>query len=549
MKSVRELLTDGRRAQRGSVLSGVLITTAFLAIIAGALMTELSTHFLISRALVNRVANEATVSSAMEMAIDQLQTTSLESGCPASSQVTENNRSAVASKSQCLQRRITITAGPTSWSSFNVDGTRVQIGGRDEYLVGDAAGVVYQYDFGKSTPNRLQLGGYVTGQPQAMLDPTSSANLLDLVPMHGPTRPATPACRSGECVAVLLELSGNAPQLLCYMATNGGAVTAQPAAGSRNFPNLVFFGDTTGTLWAFRPVDPAGAGEGKGCSAIGSTALAPGNESIVAGPVVIPCASCARPTDEIYVVTSLGPTSYLVHFTYAPSAGGLSYADRLPLPASDPKGIALSPSNSALAISFAAGQVAVAQIPASYSPWLSAIVNLQTAIGDAPYWCQGSCGDLIAVGGGNGLYLRDAALNPVGTYPTGGPAIGKTPGTDGAGNWFFAAHDGIDGYVYEVRQATMTLTKRYGPLGGQIGGSTVVGSCHSGATVCIYLGLQNNRPTIVPLDTRQAVFSACISTAPPACSGDNPRLWTRLEVGSAVSAQTVRVTGWSYYSP
>ena len=177
MKSVRELLTDGRRAQRGSVLSGVLITTAFLAIIAGALMTELSTHFLISRALVNRVANEATVSSAMEMAIDQLQTTSLESGCPASSQVTENNRSAVASKSQCLQRRI--TAGPASWSSFNVDGTRVQIGGRDEYLVGDTSGVVYQYDFGKSTPNRLELGGYVTGQPQAMLAYAEAKGWLD----------------------------------------------------------------------------------------------------------------------------------------------------------------------------------------------------------------------------------------------------------------------------------------------------------------------------------------------------------------------------------
>jgi hypothetical protein len=547
MKTLRALLRDRRRAQSGSVLSGVLITTAFLAIIAGALMTELSTHFLISRALVNRVANEATVSSAMEMAIDQLQTTSLESGCPTSSQVTENSRSAVASRVQCVQRRI--TAGPASWSSFNVDGTRVQIGGRDEYLVGDAAGVVYQYDFGKSTPKALSLGGYLTGQPQAMLDPSDPANLVNLVPMHRPTRQASPSCSGGECVAVIVEVPGSAPRLLCYMATNGATVTAQPAAGSRNFPDLVFFGDTTGMLWAYRPVDRNGSGEGNGCSAIGPTAMTPENQAIVAGPVVIACTGCARPTDEIYAVASRGASSYLVHFRYAPSVGGLSYVDRLPLPASDPKGMALPPSNSAVAISFAAGQVAVAQIPASYSPWLSAVVNLQTAIGDAPYWCQGSCGDLIAVGGGNGLYLRDAALNAVGTYPTGGPAIRKTPGTDGAGNWFFAANDGTDGYVYEVRQATMNLTKKYGPLGGQAGGSTVVGSCHSGATVCIYLGLQNNRPTIVPLDNRQAVFGACISTAPPACSRDNPRLWARVEVGSAVSAQSVRVTGWSYYSP
>ena len=82
MTAVQALLRDRHRAQRGSVLSGVLIMVAFLAIISGALVTELSTHFLISRTLVNRVSNEATVNSAMELALDQLQNTALANGCP-----------------------------------------------------------------------------------------------------------------------------------------------------------------------------------------------------------------------------------------------------------------------------------------------------------------------------------------------------------------------------------------------------------------------------------------------------------------------------------
>src|SRR5205807_10033254 len=97
----------------------------------------------------------------------------------------------------------------------------------------------------------------------------------------------------------------------------------------------------------------------------------------------------------------------------------------------------------------------------------------------------------------------------------------------------------------------MSLTAKYGDLGGPIGISTVVGACHSGKTVCIYLGLQNNQPSIVPLDTRLAVLNACVITSassPAPCSGADPRLSAGLEVCAAVSAQTVRVRGWSYYS-
>jgi hypothetical protein len=507
-------------------------------------MTELSTHFLISRALVNRVANEATMNSTMELAIDQLQTTPLESGCPSSSQSTENGRSAVATSVQCVQRRV--IAGPSTWSSFNVDGTRVQSLGRDEYLVGDTSGVVHEYDFGKFSPNwSFSLGGSVVAQPQMMVDLTGSADFIDLIPIHRPTRQAGGCGPAMECVAVLLDTPPLRPNFLCYMPANAGGVVGQPAVG-QNFPTLVFFGDTAGTLWAYRPVDPAGVGESD-CGVMGSPATTPGNQAIVAGPVVIRCAGCPHRTDEIYVVASGGASSYLVHFTYSSWAGGLNYVDRVPLPAPYAKGIAVAPGNSTLAISFWGGQVAVAQISSDYTMSVSPPASLPTAIAGAPYWCRCAGGDVIAVGGWDGgLYLLDASRNLIGSFQT-GSRIRTTPSTDNAGNWFVGADDG---YVYEVKQTTpSTLSARYGPLGGQIWSSPVAGSCHSGQTVCVYLGLQRNKPSIVPLDNRRAVFNACMSTSPPACSGDNPRLWARVEVGSAVSAQSVRVTGWSYYSP
>src|SRR5207245_10049118 len=73
MTAILALLKDRRRSQRGSVLSGVLIMTAFIAIISGALMTELSTNFLLSHTLLNRAANEATDSSAADLSLSQRQ--------------------------------------------------------------------------------------------------------------------------------------------------------------------------------------------------------------------------------------------------------------------------------------------------------------------------------------------------------------------------------------------------------------------------------------------------------------------------------------------
>src|SRR5712692_1665706 len=129
--------------------------TTFIGIIAGALMTELSSNFLLSRVLVNRVGSEATVNSAAEMALDQLQNTPLINGCPGvlpatplPTPVTLNGRTAAVSYVSCWPtvdvrspRFTSISAG----SSINIDGTHSVIPGtgQDLYVVGDSSGNIY----------------------------------------------------------------------------------------------------------------------------------------------------------------------------------------------------------------------------------------------------------------------------------------------------------------------------------------------------------------------------------------------------------------------
>jgi hypothetical protein len=52
------------------------------------------------------------------------------------------------------------------------------------------------------------------------------------------------------------------------------------------------------------------------------------------------------------------------------------------------------------------------------------------------------------------------------------------------------------------------------------------------------------------MDAHEAELTACITVAPPKCqTGANPRVWTRVEIGTLTSRQAVHVQGWSYYSP
>jgi hypothetical protein len=547
VNQLRLALSDRRRRQRGSVLSGVLIIVAFLSIIAGALMTELSTNFLISHALVTRIGSEATVNSAMELAVDSLQHTSLGSPCPAPVTVSLNGRTATVAYANCApSTRVGI--GPQLIASngpFTIDSTHVVLPNlMNELLIGDVNSNLYAYGFGQSSPSwTFPLEGILTGPPTAVADFSDSPpGIFDLVPVSDPDDGgSSPNCGThGFCVAVLAQSSTSAsPDLSCFMAANA-KITGRPAAGA-GYPGLAYFGDAGGTLFVYA----AGS-----CAQVTSASV---GQPIVSGPIVFKSNPSKHVTnDEIYAVASDGNSSRLLHFTYSPGGDeqALNLDSSLPLPAANAIGMAIEPGTlpSRLAITFAGGQVGLVQIQSDFNMSMVASANLQTAIGGSPYWCQCPGGDLVGVGGRNGLYLLDMGLNVSAAYPAGSTVIATAPAADSAGDWFFGADDGS---IYEVqRPATgpaMTLAEHFANLGARVGSSASVGPCPAG--ICVYVGLRNGNAYLLQLDSRDALMTACLVNAANSCSGANPRLWAHAYVGLAGSPQTVRIVGWSYYSP
>jgi hypothetical protein len=169
-------------------------------------------------------------------------------------------------------------------------------------------------------------------------------------------------------------------------------------------------------------------------------------------------------------------------------------------------------------------------------------------VADAPGWCQQCLGGagVIGVGGQGGLYLFDSGLNVYGSYSA--PSIHTTPAADAGGDWFIAGDDGnLDELQRPATQTAMVLAKSYPAATAAISSSPVMHTCAVG--LCIYFAAMDSSAYLVPLDARDAVITACLTASPPTCSGDNPRLWTNVEVGDAVSPQSVHVGGWSYYSP
>lgn len=539
------MLADRRRRQRGSVLSAVLIMVAFLAIISGALMTELSTNFLLSSDLVNRVNTEATVNSAMEVALSQLQATQLNAACPGSSSVPLNGQRAAVSVVSCFpvvdQRSLPAFRVIASSGPFTVDGSHVNVLGQEEYLVGDSAGNVLAYPFGLASPSwSISLGGSVTGPPLAMAD--GGSNISTLVPVSNPSNSqgVTPGCGpAAACVALLSEdIPPTSPrvQLFCFMP-GAGTIIAGPAAG-KAFPGLVYFGDTNGKLYAYS------AGENGSCSLNASQAVL-NNQAVIAGPVVMQNGS----RDEIYIVTARGGSSQLLHYTYR--TGSLSLSDEVGLPAPNAVGLAVegTAAPARLAITFSSGTVSIVQVDSSFDPTVTRTSSVGSSITNAPYWCtQCPGGNLVGVGGTNGvLYVLDTNLNLVASF-AGGSRISTTPAADAAGDWYIAADDG---HVYEVQRpasgTSMGLAATFGSAIAPITSSPLLGSCTAG--ICVYLASRDGNAYIIPIDARDAVLTACMSTSPPACSGQNPRLWTHVQLGVAGNAQTVHVQGWSYYSP
>jgi hypothetical protein len=422
--------------------------------------------------------------------------------------------------------------------------------GLDLYLVGDSGGRIYQYNFGSSSPNWWRdVGTRITGPPLAVQDAGDQLDIFTLVPVAGGGGSGCTA----NCIAFLHQdrnpyapTGFSAPNAACFVPTNA-SVTSRPAVGLA-FPQIYYFGDSGGFLYA------STANESASCSRQPPQPT-PGNAAIVAGPIVFQNGS----RDEVYVVVaSVGKTPpQVLRYTYQ-GGTSLTLSDTLKLtvPSSygNPVGAALEKSGvpARLAITFAGGAVAIALINGNFQPSLVTWAGLGTTISGAPFWCSCPGGPQIGIAGYAGvngtLNVLDPNLNPVASYTAAGSPIRTAPASDGVGEWFFGADDG---YVYELQQppgqSTMVLAARFGPVGGSVRSSVQVGGCSAG--ICIYLGATNGNAYLVPLDARDARLTACMTNAAPVCSGDNPRLWAQVEIGSAVSPQTLHIQGWSYYSP
>jgi hypothetical protein len=542
MKALRTLLADGKRSQRGSVLSAVLIMVAFLSIIAGALMTELSTNFLLSHALANRVSTEATVDSALATAIDQLQNAPRGVSCPSFPPEGPNGPTAIV-VGNCAAAVIPLTQSGVPISS---DGALLSPSqGRYDYVYSDSGGTIYHYSNGSLSSPPIALRGNLRGPLLSIVD--QSGEIADLVPMDRPSLRATPGCGSSndDCVALVDEGPAQGPAqspgaLRCYMPANG-EITARPAA-SPSFPNVVYFGDQAGYLWAY---DSTASGSCRFLAVVG-----PIGGPVIAGPLVFQNLQTSQ--DEIYLVVG-GSPSRLLQYSWSagsPTFGSGSDSDGMSLRANNAFGIALEPGAlpSRIAIAFAGGVIGEARIETNFSTTLPVSPvnprNMPTFSG-APYWSHLPSGqDQIGIGGSDGrLYVMDGNLNLVGSY-LGPSAINTSPSADQGGDWFFG---GADGQLYEVQPTMVPGAIYYYGSSAISSSSPLLGQCSTGS--CIYFPA-----FIVPLSDRDVQLSACIGSG-TTCSGVNPRLWAHVAVSSATnttsgaSPQTVHVQGWSYYSP
>jgi hypothetical protein len=573
---VRLLPGDGRARQRGSILSSLLIIVAFLSILVGALMTELTNSFLISRTLVARMQHEATLTSAVELGIGQLHSGVVPPVCARDARgpwfVTLNNSPAAVTET-CMAI-VPDLEGLLSPGAFNVDGLHDKVAGRDQYIVGDSSGRLRAYAFGQMVPAwSVAIGGPLTATPLSMLDEAGSAVLFVPEAMAGS------GC-GGHCVASFDD-DGSAPSFQCSMPASS-IVNTTPAAevsatGSRNFPDYVFFGasGTAGRLYVY---DAAATSR---CAQLTSAALGGG---AVGAPLVFPGTvtsdhNITTTRDEIFVLVSDGSNTSLEHWRYTETVDeassttfSLNQVDSLFLTNqigghaagySINSTLPVSGANLTLALAGVSGGMATVRISVgsgpSYTASLVASTMLPGGVSRPPYWCHCPGQDLIGVGSTNGvLYVLNTGLAVQWSYDgqaDGRPAINSTPQADSNGDWYFGANDG---YVYDVEipitGQQMFKAARFGP-GGAILSSPIVGGADDGCTpgACVYFASSSAGSYFARIGgTRIIDLRACISSASGATScAANPRLWARVEIGSAaiLGGRGVYVQGWSYYSP
>jgi hypothetical protein len=579
MRDLKLLLRDRRRRQRGSILSGILIIVAFLSILIGGLLTELTGSFTVSRALVTRVNTEATVTSVAELGIHGLQTASAPPVCThdARGPWSLNLNGQAAYSTQTCTAIVPEQTSPLGAGSFGVDGFHDTLAGRDRYLVTNNAGRLLSYPFGQTNPSWSVSVGSPTASLTTTRDPDGSVDILIPVAKSGP------GC-GGHCVVAFNEENGGAPSFSCDLPASGN-VSARPGAevtsgGSPNFPGYVFFGDSS-TLYVYD------ASAGGGCPQLDSADL---GGRVAGAPLVFPGRTSGNTvSDEIFVLVTSSAGTSLQHWRYSESnngegdrdgkgnkrSSGLTQVSSVDLSGGNAidYGITSTRPTSGTTLSLAIAMPArldVARIAVgsglSYTMSIGPTASLPAgAVATrAPYWCPSPCGfagqAMIGVGATVGtatgsLFLFNAGLtSAVYRYNVNAP-VNTTPMADANGDWYFGANDGS---VYDVEipmpnsptPSLLSLAATFGP-GGAIDSSPIVGACTGGP--CLYFGSNSAGSYFVRIGiTRVSELRACVSSAP--CvpgSAVKPQLWARVQVGpGAVWGGTgVYVQGWSFYSP
>ncbi|MFN2463429.1 MAG: hypothetical protein ABR573_05950 [Candidatus Dormibacteria bacterium] len=110
MKRAPETSYHGVGDEAGSLLGVVMIVLAVLAITGAALLAESSSHLLIARAAATRISHQATLDSAVEYAINQLQ--SANAACGTSWKPTPPNADAVTVTYSCVASPATFPGSP-----------------------------------------------------------------------------------------------------------------------------------------------------------------------------------------------------------------------------------------------------------------------------------------------------------------------------------------------------------------------------------------------------------------------------------------------------
>jgi hypothetical protein len=549
------------------VLSALLIIIAFLSILGGALLNEISGQFLLTQTLSNRIAAQATVNASVESSIGQLQSRSVPSRCSTDQgagvapAVTLNGSSATAD----IKCMAIVPDAITQLASgaFSQDGTHVTVGGRNTYLVGSGS-TLLNFHFGQTAPMwQLGLGRSISGQPAQTPDPTNPGHFITAVPV-------------GDRMA-LVDDYGWGASLRCITGQTG-VVASQPgfehppARSSPFFPSYVFFGDSSGNLYAYDATRGS-------CSQLASVSGLGG--PVVAGPLALTgeqngdtCSvggeadSTNTLTVDLFAVVNASGTGRLVHYQYceATSSGGSRIQTIYPIESTSlglrtPVGSGYSsmiPSTASpirVVVTSQAGQLGTASILANngdggltYSVSTGSVVTLAGSFNNAPYWCHCPGGDRIGAGNTRGtLYILDTQLAQLLTFDDGGVPINTTPAADSNGDWYFGADDG---YIHDVEPpasgTVMFQAGLFGPV-SPVTSSPVVGGTGDGCggRVCIYFGAGNGSELAQIGDVRVLDLRARLT------AGSGPSLWARIEVGNPtyVGGQGVHILSWSYFNP